>query len=158
TFLRRSLIAVLLVVAGVGGLLNKLAKDRAAAHQRLEDQKQIAGLEKSVATANFSQEENTKLFIKSFEDLSKKLADLKGQVMTESLQKQVAMLEAELGHTRKALDIPRAEIQASLGDVGFNLERIERRDTYVEQKPDGTVEFELTVANTSKVQAKDGAI
>jgi hypothetical protein len=78
--------------------------------------------------------------------------------MTENLQKEIVALKADLGHTRKALDSPKAEMVASLGKVGFNLENIERKDTYVERRADGTVEFELAVMNTSRVQARDGTV
>ena len=73
-------------------------------------------------------------------------------------EKEAARLRAELAATRAALDAPKAEIECSLAEVGRNMENLGVKETFVRPEPDGTVRFTITLANKSKVQAKNGSI
>jgi hypothetical protein len=122
-----------------------LAKDWKA-HQTTS--RRILGL-LLLLCAGIGAEINAYLTSRSTDQLSRQLADI---------GEKASRLEAQLESTRNALDAPKAEIEGSLGDVGFDMENIERKDAYVEQRADGSVKFVVTVANKSKVQAKNGAI
>jgi hypothetical protein len=146
------------MILGLGGAVNTYYAGRKSAAQHLEDQKQIAGLAQAVKTANTNQEANTKLFVQSFNDLSGKLSGLEVQVRTAGLQREAAQLRTELEATQEALVVPKAELQASLGDVSETLENLDVKEITVPQSPDGTVEFTINVINKSSVQAKNGSI
>jgi hypothetical protein len=53
---------------------------------------------------------------------------------------------------------PEAEIECSLAKVGENMEHLGVKETLVRPEQDGTVRFTITLANKSKVQAKNGSV
>jgi hypothetical protein len=148
---RRALVLLAIMLLGVGGTVNTYYASKKSEAQRIGDQRRIAGLEEAVKTANTNQEANTKQFVQSFGDLSGKLSDLQTQLKTANLQKEAAQLRAELEATQKAMSPPKAELQASLGELDVN-------ELWVAQSPDGSVEFTVNVINKSKTQAKNGSI
>ncbi len=79
-------------------------------------------------------------------------------VATGKLEREVANLKAELAATRAALDAPKAEIECSLAEVGRNMENLGVKEAFVRPELDGTVRFTITLANKSRVQAKNGSI
>jgi hypothetical protein len=81
-----------------------------------------------------------------------------GLIARDDSEKEAARLRAELAATRAALDIPKAEIEGSLGEVGLNMENLGVKETLVRPELDGTVRFTITLANKSKVQAKSGSV
>jgi len=54
--------------------------------------------------------------------------------------------------------IPKAEIECSVAEVGQNMENLGVKETLVRPEQDGTVRFAITLANKSKVQAKNGSV
>jgi multidrug efflux pump subunit AcrA (membrane-fusion protein) len=155
---RRALVLVAIVLLGVGGSVSTYYANGRSATQHLDDQKRIAGLENAVQTANANQEANTKQFVRSFKELSEKLSGLEVQVKTSGLQKEAARLRAELEATQKALSPPKAELEASLGDLTETLENLGIKEISVPQSVDGTVEFTIKIGNKSAVQAKNGSV
>jgi hypothetical protein len=57
---RRGLVLGAIMLSGIGGSVNTYYTKKRVASQHIDDQKRIAGLEKSVETANANQEANTK--------------------------------------------------------------------------------------------------
>jgi hypothetical protein len=118
----------------------------------------ISGLKSAVDTANKDQEANTKVFVKSFDEMSQKLSGLDTQLKTAGLQKEAKELRSDLETTRKALSPPQATFAASLGEVTETFDNINVREIVGTRSLNGVVEFTITVVNTSNVQAKNGAI
>jgi hypothetical protein len=158
THWRRASVLVAIMLLGVGGSVNTFYANRKSVSQHLGDEKRIAGLETAVRTANTNQEANTKVFVKSFDDMSQKLNGLETQLKTAGLQKEAARLRADLEATQKALSAPKAEFPASLGEVTDTLDNVDVREIVAPQSPGGVVEFTIIVVNKSAVQAKNGAI
>ena len=156
--LSRALVLVAIMLLGVGGAINTFYSSRRSAAQHVQDEKEISGLKKAVETASADQEKNTKVFVKSFDDMSQKLNGLETQLKTVGLQTEAARLRTDLEATRKALSLPKATFAASLGEVTDTLDNLDVKETSATQSPDGVVGFTITVANNSAVQAKNGAI
>ena len=76
THWRRASVLVAIMLLGVGGSVNTFYANRKSVSQHLGDEKRIAGLETAVRAANTNQEANTKVFVKSFDDMSHKLNGL----------------------------------------------------------------------------------
>ena len=166
---RRAAVLGLIALLGVGGTINAYYSGKKAAAVRAEDQRnalkqhsddreQIAGLQRAVDTAKSAQEDNTKQFLFSLSSLSQKLSDIQAQVKTAGLQKEAAQLRAQLEATQKALNPPRAELEASLGNVTDKLENLGVKEWSAKPDVDGTLTFTLSVINKSAVQAKNGSI
>jgi hypothetical protein len=154
---RRAVVLSLILCLGVGGAINTYYSDRKAVAQHAADQKQIAGLQKAVETANADQENNTKHFVQSFTGLSRQLSALQSQVDTAGLQKEAARLRTELESTQKALTPPKAELEFSLADDSdtTNFKSATKfvgvKETTAEKHPDGSVSFSVYVFNKSAV-------
>jgi hypothetical protein len=155
---RRAFVLVLIMLLGVGSAINIHYSSRRAGIQHVEDQKQISGLEKAVETANKDQEANTKVFVKSFEDMGQKLNGLETQLKTAGLQKEAERLRTDLAETRAALTPPKAQFAASFGQISETLDNLGVRNISVTHSPDETVAFTITVVNKSPIQAKNGSI
>jgi hypothetical protein len=158
THWRRALVLVAIVLLGAGSAVSTYYSSRRIAAQHLEDEKQISGLKKAVETANSAQESNTKVFVKSFEDMSQKLSGLDTQLKTAGLQKEATQLRTDLEATRKALSPPKAEFDATFGEVTEKLENLNVKEIAAIQSPDGVLEFTINIINKSPVQAKNGSI
>ncbi len=155
---RRALVLVAIMFLGVGSVINTYYSSRKVAAQHLEDQKQISGLKKAVETASTDQEKNTKVFVKSFDDMTQKLNGLETQLKTAGLQKEAEGLRADLKATQKAMLVPKAELEATLGEPTATLDNLSIKEVSVAQSLDGVVEFTVNVVNKSVVQAKNGSI
>lgn len=155
---RRALVLVAIMLLGTGSAINTFYSNRKSAAQHLEDQKEISGLKKAVETANTDQAANTKQFVQSFKDLSGQLSGLEVQVKTAGLQREAAQLRAELEATQRALSPPKAELEASLGEITETLGNLSVKEISVPQSLNGVVEFTINIANKSAVQAKNGSI
>lgn len=156
---RRALVLLAIMLLGVGGTVNTYYASKKSEAQRIGDQQRIAGLEQAVKTANTNQEANTKQFVQSFGDLSGKLGNLQTQLKTANLQKEATQLRAELEATQKAMTVPKADVQATLGEVvEGTLENLNVKEIWVADSPDGSVGFTVHVINKSKVQARKGSI
>jgi len=142
----------------VGGAVNTFYANKKTAALHADDQKQIAGLQKAIETANKNQEDNTTQFVQSFTNLSQKLSDLQSQVKTAGLQQEAAKLKAELESTRKALNPQKAELESSLGNITDKLEHLEVKEASVLRNLDGSLVFAVTVVNKSNVQASNGSV
>lgn len=158
---RRGAIIFFIVVLGGASLVNTHFSNKKAVGQQqdaIKDQKEIAGLKTAVETANKAQETNTKLFIQSFTSLNGQLNGLQTKIENAGLQKESDQLRAALASNIKALNPPQAELTATLGDVTDTLQNLDVKTRSVPMAADGSVAFAITVANTSDVQAKNGAI
>src|SRR5664279_1715859 len=60
---------------------------------------------------------------------------------SEDLKSELLSLKDELAATRRMLNGPKAELQASFGDVQANLEKLEVREKLVQRQQDGTLEL-----------------
>ena len=151
---RRALVLSLIFALGLGSTVNTYYSNKSSNAQHVEDQKQITKLQQSVEGANTAQKDNTKLFLQSFKDLSQRLGDLQSQVKTADLQKEADRLRKDLAATQKALVTPKAELEASLGQVSDKLDNLDVKEIQAERQPDGTLSFTVTLVNKSSVQAK----
>lgn len=86
------------------------------------------------------------------------VAGIGGEMRTYQQEHSLSALRFELAATRQVLNVPKAEIESSLGQIGLNMENIEIKDAYVQQEADRTVKFTVAVMNKSKVQAKNGSV
>ncbi|HTR23752.1 MAG TPA: hypothetical protein VMI10_07185 [Terriglobales bacterium] len=146
------------MLLGVGSAINTYYSGRKSAAQYTQDEKQIIGLKSAVEAANKAQEANTKIFVKSFDEMSQKLSGLDTQLKTAGLQKEAAQLRTDLETTRKALSPPQAEFAATFGHVTEALDNLDITETPITQSPDGVLDFTVWIINKSKVQAKNGSI
>jgi hypothetical protein len=154
---RRASVVIVIVLIGIAGAINLLRSNTKAYNQHTADQKQIAGLQHAVETANRSQEANTKIFVQSFQEMTQKLSGLETRLKTVGLQKEAAQLKKELESTRKALDIPKSELVTTLGSVTDKLENLNVTEAPALLVGD-TISVTLTVFNKTDVQAKRGSI
>jgi hypothetical protein len=155
---RRITVLVLIILLGIGGAVNTFYANKRALNLNTTNQAVIASLQRAVETANRNQADNTKQYVESYGALSQKLSDLQSQLKTAGLSKEAASLRTELESTRKALEPPTAELEASLGTVTDKLENLEVKEIPVTSSLDGTLSFTITVANKSKVQANNGSV
>jgi hypothetical protein len=155
-WLRIGVIAVLIAVASLTFVsLNSDKKEKEEDRSRSEGD--IRDLKGEVKAANNAQSENTKLFLGSFDAMSKELADLKAEAKTEDLQKKLAGVQAELQRTQRALAPgPKAELTFTFAPFASTTQTATPvTDITLPIKPDGTVHVECAVLNLTQVDAAD---
>jgi hypothetical protein len=152
---RRLTVLILIILIGIGGVINTHYTNQKNNEQREDDRRQIAGLQKALETANKIQEDNTKHFVEGFTKLSQKIADLQTQVSTADLREEAEQLRTELKATQKALVTPKAVL-------AFTFERPKPdapllRTITLPVKND-VVHVEFTLRNETDVPALNGEV
>jgi hypothetical protein len=118
---RRAGVLLLILILAAGGAVNTYYSSKNSATQHIEDQQQIAGLQKAVETANKNQQENTAQFVEAFGKLSQRVANLQAAVNTTEITNQANKLKAELEATQKAL-VPDPKARLVFGFLDENLQ------------------------------------
>ncbi len=127
--------------------------------EKKEARENIKGLEGKVTAANDAQRENTKLFLDSLSKLSAEVSKLQTEVKTETLQKKLATVEAELQKTQQAL-APPPKAALTFSFYPFLNPPSHASMPITEMKlpilADGNVRIEFAVVNLTDVDALDG--
>jgi hypothetical protein len=152
---RRLMVLVLIIFLGITGTVNTYYSNRKNDDQRREDQKQIAALQKAVATANTIQEGNTRQFVKAFGQLSEKLNVLETKVKSAGLKEEADRLRAQLESTEKALTPPKANLAFTFPEPNIDAPPV--RSITLPVKND-VVHVEFYIMNTTDVTAIDGLL
>jgi hypothetical protein len=158
---RRGAALLLIVLFGAGSAINSYYLNRRTARQHASDQAEIKGLKTAVETANHAQEANTAHFLAALDKLSSEVRDLQTQVKTEKLQSKLAVVQAELQKTQKALGPgPKAELSFTF----FPFPRTEPGQPIVlvtnKTLPliNGSIHVEFNIVNTTDVDAVDSEV
>jgi hypothetical protein len=120
-----------------------------------EDMKALQG---KVDAAKESQEDNTRLFVDKFGQMSAQVSDLKADVKTEALQKKLAAVQAEL--QKSMAPVPKAELAFSF--VPFQngpspAPAVLAKEVTAAPDSGGVVHIEFSVVNMTGVDALDVA-
>jgi len=130
--------------------------------EKENSQQEIKRLEAKADAANGAQVANTLLYITSFEKLNGELNDLKTQVKTDALQKQLTGVRAELEATQKALAPGPKAVLAFTFWPFFNPQSprlpVLANQARFSTNEDGSYHVEFTVVNLTDVDAVDGEI
>jgi hypothetical protein len=159
-WLRRAVLA-LLVLVGALTFVSLRLDNKTKEEEKNKAESDIRELKTKVQAANDAQSDNTKLFLRSFSDMSKEVGDLKAEVKTDALQKKLASVQAELQKTQKSLEPgPKAEITFSF--VPFNNPPANTQqpatpvtDVTLPINPDGSVHVECAALNLTSVEASN---
>lgn len=158
---RRGAVLILIILFGVGSAVNNYYVNRRATRQQISDQAEIKALKTAVETANHAQETNTTQFLAALGTLSSEVRDLQTQVTTEKLQSKLAVVQAELQKTQKAL-APGPKAELSFTFVPFPNSQPGQPIVLVTDKAlplrDGSVHIEFAIANTTDVDAVDSEV
>ena len=159
-WLRRFVLAALVTV-GALTFVSLHFDDKTKAEERTKSDGDIRELKSKVQAANDAQTDNTKLFLKSFGDMSKEVGNLKAEVKTEALQKRLASVQADLQKTQKAL-APGPKAELSFTFIPFNnpaanspVSPTPITDIDLPMNPDGSVHVEFGAVNMTSVDAVD---
>jgi len=159
TTLRRTAAFVLVLLLGIGSAFNiHLSKSRTS-KQHTDDQRQIAELKKAVEVSDQNQKTNTQEFVKGFDALSTRVADLQTQVKTEGLQSKLASVQADLRKTQKALAPgPKADLTFTFipfknPAFGAHEKAEPVTETTLPIGPDGVVHVDFTILNLTEAEA-----
>src|ERR1035437_1146133 len=155
----RWMLIFFVLAAGCVGVRYQHGQREEKAEVARVSQQNIDGLKGQVTAAQQAQTENTKIFTKSFFELSAELNDLKTKVTTKELQDKIVSLQSRLD---KTIDPPRAKLIFSFEP----LKVIKIDDTHtigeaVTEKTlslaaDGSFHVEFTILNLTDVDAIDG--
>ena len=157
--LQRLRIAVLLGLIVIGGLtfVSLHFDNKAKAEERSKSEGNIRELTTKVQAANDAQKDNTKLFLGSFDAMSKEVSNLKAEVKTEALQKKLTTVQEELQKTQKAMAPgPKAELTFTfLPFDTYSSSTTPVTDVDLPMNLDGTVHVEAGALNMTSVDASD---
>jgi len=127
----------------------------------------IHTLQGEVQAANQSQKDNTSLYLQQFKTISNEVGDLKIQIRTDTLQKKLDSVQAELLSTQKAMapgpkatlaftffpfknpplsDSPRSPLMVPVTDIKLPL------------SADGSVHVQFSIVNLTEVDALSASI
>jgi hypothetical protein len=143
-------------------VVNQYHDNTEKAEDKRKSEELNRNLQGQAKAANDAQKENTALFLKSFDALNQQVGDLKAQVKTEALQKELAAVQADLVATQKAL-APGPKAVLAFSFWPFYNPAPPQSPSVAKQarfptNDDGSYHVEFTVVNPTDVDAVDGEI
>jgi hypothetical protein len=128
--------------------------EKAEATRKSTEQNQ--NLQGQVKAANDAQRDNTTLFLAQFEKLNQQVSDLKTEVKTDTLQKRLTSVQADLEATQRALEPgPKATLAFSFMDAKAASQLQALTDAIIPVNSEGNVHVEFTLMNPTEVDALD---
>lgn len=156
--LRRAVLIVLCVITVLSlAALRQDNEDKEQAKRRAAALGQeISSLQGQVTAFSKAQADNTTQFLRSFNDISQKVARLQTEVTTEALQTKLAKLQAELQTTQKALAAPKTSLTFTFYPFEKGQQPI--TDVVLPVDSNGSVHVQFAIMNTTRIDALDGGV
>jgi hypothetical protein len=136
-----------------------LHQDNQDKRAQREDAKKLEG---EVEAANKAQTNNTVLFLSQFKDLSQQVSTLQTEVKTDTLQKKLATVQAELQSTEKALAPgPKAQLSFSFDPPSYSpdgKQSFPSTEITLPVSAADTISVPFDIMNTTEVDALDGEV